>query len=142
VLDIEKPQQPSAWGIMVDADDPVTGEKVAASINIWTHVTDLAAKQLVDLSLYINGELSIQDITNGKYIHDWAQAAKLAGGYAGPTMSNEEITARLAAISHIDEKKMAEVMNAPVSDGVRKFIAEAKGRATDVVASNDVASPA
>jgi hypothetical protein len=44
---------------MVDADDPISGEKVAASINIWTHVTDLASMQLVDL---------------GKYIQDWVSA--------------------------------------------------------------------
>jgi len=36
VLDIQSPQTPMFWGIMVDADDPLTGEKVAGSMNIWT----------------------------------------------------------------------------------------------------------
>ena len=34
------------------------GEKVAASINIWTHVTDIASQSLVDLVRYMNGELT------------------------------------------------------------------------------------
>jgi hypothetical protein len=58
VLNIDKPQTPSAWGIMVDADDPITGEKVAASINIWTHITDIASQGLVDLVRYMNGEIT------------------------------------------------------------------------------------
>jgi len=72
VLNIPKPQSPSAWGIMVDGDDPLTGEKVAASINIWTYITDIAAQQLVDLVLYMNGELKTADVTNGKYVQtEW-----------------------------------------------------------------------
>ena len=45
---IQETQQSSPWGIMVDANDPLTGEKMEASINVWTHVNDLASQQLVD----------------------------------------------------------------------------------------------
>ena len=72
---------------MVDADDPLTGEKVAASINIWTHVTDIVGQSLVDLVRYTNGELTTADITNGTYIDNWAKAAKLAADGAAPTMT-------------------------------------------------------
>jgi hypothetical protein len=140
VLDIDKPQQPSAWGIMVDADDPISGEKVAASINIWTHVTDLASQQLVDLVRYINGEIKIQDITNGKYIHDWAQASKLGSG-ATPTMSDEEVTSRLAAMAHVDEKAFAQIQKNGVPAGIQNVIDKGKFMVADVAARADIASP-
>src|SRR5262249_30391116 len=101
VLNIDKPQQPSAWGIMVDADDPLSGEKVAASINIWTHVTDLASQSLVDLVKYMNGEISTADITDGTYIDNWVKASKVGAGNTGPTMSKKQVTARLAAAAHV-----------------------------------------
>ena len=77
---ILEPQTPSPWGIMVDADDPTTGEKVEASINIWTHVNELASQQMVDISRYIKGELSTSDVTDGTYVQDWAAAADAKGG--------------------------------------------------------------
>src|SRR5262249_55287494 len=69
---ITEPQTPSPWGIMVDSQDPLSGEKVAASINIWTHVNDLFSQQVVDFSRYIKGELKTEEITDGQYIIDWA----------------------------------------------------------------------
>ncbi len=93
---IEAPQTPSPWGIMVDCNDPLTGEKVAASVNVWTFVNDLAAQGTVDLVRYANGELATEDITNGEYIRKWSKANRLAGG---TTMSKEEVAQRLAAIT-------------------------------------------
>jgi len=75
---IVAPQTPSPWGIMVDANDPLTGEVVAASINVWTHVNDLWSQGVVDLSRYIKGELKTEDITEGQYVRDWASAAEAA----------------------------------------------------------------
>jgi hypothetical protein len=77
---IRTPQTPSPWGIMVDADDPRTGEKIHASINIWSHVNDLASQGQVDMMRYIKGELKTEDVTNGTYVRDWARAAEAAGG--------------------------------------------------------------
>src|SRR5262249_20514125 len=102
VLNIPKPQTPSAWGIMVDGDDPLTGEKVAASINIWTAVTDIASQSLTDLVRYMNGELKPADITNGSYITKWAQAAGLAADGRGPNMSRRQISQRLASATGKD----------------------------------------
>jgi len=72
------PQSPSPWGIMVDANDPLTGEVVSASINVWTHVNDLWSQGVVDQARYIAKEITDQQITNGDYIRDWAQAAQAA----------------------------------------------------------------
>jgi hypothetical protein len=83
VNSIVAPQTPSPWGIMVDSHDPLTGEKVAASINIWSHVTDLASQGLVDTARYIKGELATSDVTDGTYVRDWAAAAAAASGGSG-----------------------------------------------------------
>ncbi len=143
VLNIDKPQQPSAWGIMVDADDPVTGEKIAASINIWTHITDVASMGLVDLVRYMNGELKDSDITEGKYIRDWAAAQKVSDSVAGggPTMSREEVTARLASASKVDSKTYTELTKNGLSTQALNVIAQGKLKLGDVAIDANVASP-
>ncbi len=75
---IRAPQTPSPWGIMVDSNDPLTGEVVAASINTWTHVNDLWSQGIVDTARYIKGELTTADVTEGTYVRDWASAAENA----------------------------------------------------------------
>ncbi len=77
---IRTPQTPSPWGIMVDADDPRTGEKIHASVNVWSHVTDLATQGHIDTIRYINGEIDTDEITDGTYVRDWARAADAASG--------------------------------------------------------------
>ncbi|MFO0759120.1 MAG: hypothetical protein U0359_21690 [Byssovorax sp.] len=143
VLDIDKPQQPSTWGIMVDGDDPVTGEKVASSINIWTHITDVASQGLVDLVRYMNGELDISEITEGKYIRDWATAQKTAAGAAGggALMSKDEVNARLAAAAKVDAKTYADLTKNGVSPQIRDVIAQGKAKLGDVAIDADVTSP-
>ncbi len=69
------PQTPSPWGIMTDANDPLTGEVVSASVNVWTHVNDLWSQGIVDLARYVKGELLTADVTEGTYVKDWATAA-------------------------------------------------------------------
>jgi Met-zincin len=75
---IPTPQTPSPWGIMVDSNDPLTGEVVSASINVWSHVTDLWSQGVVDMARYAKGELETSEITEGTYIKDWASAAEAA----------------------------------------------------------------
>lgn len=143
VINIDKPQTPSAWGIMVDADDPLTGEKVAASINIWTHITDIAAKGLVDLVAYMNGDLKTADVTEGTYITNWAKAAQLGSNASGPTMTKAQIDMRVAAATKLDAKKLQasvkpENFPASVAQAVRKFHNE---NVANVAISNEVSSP-
>src|SRR5262249_40067558 len=76
VTAVPTPETNSPWGIMSDSNDPVTGEHVSASINIWTHVNDLFSRGLVDTLRYIGGELKDEDITDAKYIDQWAAAAQ------------------------------------------------------------------
>ncbi|WP_438004315.1 hypothetical protein WME89_36730 [Sorangium sp. So ce321] len=141
VLVIDKPQTPSAWGIMVDADDPVTGEKVAASINIWSHVTDSAAQQLLDLVRYINGELPTSEITEGKYIRDWAQASRISGGGQGPTMTKQEVTSRLASATKLDSEQYKSLVAQGASPQIKAILKPMKAEVADIAVRGDLPSP-
>ena len=95
---ITSPQVTSPWGIMMDAEDPLTGEKISASVNEWGAVLDRAATSLVDLLGLINGTVNPDDYIKGQNVADWV-AANRPGGAAdrGTAMSKEEIEARRAA---------------------------------------------
>ena len=142
VLDIPDPQLPSYWGIMTDGDDPLTGEKVAASINIWTATTDLAAQQLVDLVRYANGELSTPQITNGTYIQNWVAGAKLSGGGGLPTLPLDDVNRRLAGTTGMDIGSFQSLTAAKPAPEVQAMLDAGKATALDVQVRNDIASPA
>jgi hypothetical protein len=96
---IDNPQNPSPWGIMVDANDPLTGEKVSTSVNEWGHVLDLASQNAVDLVKWFNGEISDEDITNGSYMKFWTQASDLGSKqYKPDVLSQQDIKSRLESI--------------------------------------------
>jgi hypothetical protein len=105
---IARPQTFSPWGIMADAADPLTGEKVSSSINVWTHVTDIFAQRAVDLARYIRGELSTEDVTEGTYIEDWSMVADAATrNGALPPMTREAVESRLGAAVGLDAAGLA-----------------------------------
>lgn len=95
---MREPQTPSPWGIMVDSIDPITGEAIAASANVWGHVNDLFSQGVIDKLRYLEGELSTEDVTNGTYVRDWASAARAAsnGGGALPMMDRHTLESRLS----------------------------------------------
>lgn len=100
VNSFEAPQSPSPWGIYADSEDPLTGEKVAASINVWTHVNDLWSQGIVDTARYIKGELSTEEVTDGDYVRDWAQASEGASrGGALPRLTRAELDRRIAGLT-------------------------------------------
>jgi hypothetical protein len=141
VLSVAGAQSPSPWGITTDADDPLTGEKVAASINVWTATTDRAAQALVDIVRYVNGELSTDQITNGSYIRDWVSAAKLGARGGLPTIGADEIARRLAAGGSLDLASFKALAAAPAPPEIRAVLDAGKAAALDVQARNDVPSP-
>ena len=96
---ISTPQTPSPWGIMVDADDPITGEKVATSVNEWGHVLDIASQGTEDLLRWINGEIGDNQIASGAYLHDWVNATKLGVTQHAPAvLSASEVKSRIASL--------------------------------------------
>ncbi len=96
---IETPQQNGLWGIMVDAVDPLTGEKVAASVNEYIQTLDRQAKYHFDLLRWINGEISDSQIASGQYLRDWVSASQLGDAPMIPkTLQKSEIQARMASV--------------------------------------------
>jgi hypothetical protein len=98
---IPTPQSGSPWGVMLDGVDPLTGEKVQASINVWDSVTQSAAQSSVDVIRWMNGEISQDDIMSGAYVNTFA-----VDGNGAPksihefrTMTPDEVSARLASLS-------------------------------------------
>ncbi len=89
---IPTPQSGSPWGIMVDANDPLTGEKITTSVNEWASVLDVAAQGTEDLLRWINGEITDAQITSGAYLRDWVNASKLGtGAYQPDTLTHDQI---------------------------------------------------
>ncbi len=104
---IKEPQSESPWGIYTDAEDPLTGEKVSASINVWSQVTDRWSQNVVDVARYIKGELTDSDITEGTNIRAWAQASDAAsGGGAMPRMNKSEMKKKMASFVGKDAGQM------------------------------------
>jgi hypothetical protein len=110
VTAVASPQTNSPWGIMSDSNDPLTGEHVAASINVWTHVDDLFARGLVDIFRYIGGELTTEEITDGSYVNKWVDAARISNGLGiAPVISGEEIDKRVASVAGVSVEKLKSV---------------------------------
>jgi len=97
---IQDPQVPSPWGILADAVDPLTGEVVAASINVWNAVTDLQSQTIVDMLRWYNGELSNQDVISGSYVDAGAaiRGRRSPSWTSPPLMSTGEAADRLRSI--------------------------------------------
>ncbi len=109
---IQNPQMPSAWGIMTDFDDPLTGEKVQGSINEWGYVLDTATQTVEDLIRWINGEITNDQIANGQYLQQWVSASQLGlAPYSPAVLSQKEILSRLGSI----DKTLANLNGLPAA---------------------------
>lgn len=109
VTSIEAPQSASPWGIMSDANDPLTGEKVATSVNVWTSLNDRFAQGLVDTLRYIAGELDTKDLTEATYIYDWAEAARRIANQqsVSPGRSQDDVMKAVGGMLDIDAQQIA-----------------------------------
>ncbi|OIP32440.1 MAG: hypothetical protein AUK47_20535 [Deltaproteobacteria bacterium CG2_30_63_29] len=136
---ITEPQTPSPWGIYTDAEDPLTGETIAASINCWSHVNDLWSQSVVDMARYIAGELKSEDVTEGENIRKWAEAANAAkGGGVAPKMTQDELQQRLADFSGVMPSELMEMSQLPQE--LAQQARELKQKMRGVVASLDAPS--
>ena len=107
VTAVASPQTSSPWGIMTDSNDPLTGEHVAASMNVWTHVNDMFARGLIDTFRYIGGELTTEEITDGTYINKWVEAARSSNGLGlAPVIGKDEIDKRVASVAGTTVEKL------------------------------------
>ncbi len=138
---VDEPQTPSPWGIYTDSEDPLTGETVAASINIWSHITDLWSQKVIDILRYIKGELSVQEVTDGEYVDEWAKAAEsLASGGVLPKLTRKQVNRMVndftqgVALDTLPDHKAIEAALPEVVQATRNL----KQELTGVAASVDV----
>jgi hypothetical protein len=89
----------SPWGIMMDVEDPLSGEKIAGSATVWAATSDRAAAALTDLLELLNGNIDPNDFIKGEDISAWVDANQHGGEDAmyGGAMSAEEVAQRQAA---------------------------------------------
>lgn len=138
VNNIAAPQDPSAWGIMLDSNDPITGETVSSSINVWTYINDIWSQSVVDTARVIKGELSVSDVTDGKYIKEWStRASGGSGGGVLPTMNAaqvQETTTAFMSKDQVEEYKKVGLKRPP-KDVVARAEQRARFLRNDVKAS-------
>ncbi len=136
---IRAPQTPSPWGIMVDSHDPISGETVASSINVWSHVSDMWAQSVVDMARYIKGELTTEDITEGTYVRDWATASEAASQNGSlPKLTKEQLNELIANFAGIDaaalEKLKQNQAGSPMMRDAQKLARDASNIRADLLA--------
>ncbi len=129
IIVVKEPQDSAPWGIYMDSEDPLTGMKIATSVNVWSHVTERWAQKVIDQLRYIKGELTTQDVTEGQYVDDWARAVEAAGGGGVfPKMTKSQVNRRLA--------EFTTGKSVDLSDKIKEFAAshpEAMGKSRRLV---------
>jgi hypothetical protein len=119
------PQSPSPWGIYADAEDPLTGETVSASINVWAWVNDYYSQYYVDVMRYMAGELTTEQVTDGEYVRHWIRAAEAAEkSGALPQLSRAQIDRRVASFSGVNPADLPRLESLPA--GSQAMVQEAK----------------
>ncbi|MCP4674560.1 MAG: hypothetical protein GY854_03390 [Deltaproteobacteria bacterium] len=141
---ISEPQTPSPWGIYADAEDPLTGETISASINVWAWYTEYWAQRLVDYLRFAAGELSEEQVTDGEHIRNWSEAAEaMSKGATFPSMTKKEVEERLAefAIGIRDADLTAQVSKPEnLSKSARKTFKQLASGFSGVMSSSKAAS--
>lgn len=99
ITNIVEPQTMSPWGIMVDAEDPLSGEKISGSVNIWGERTNHAAAQLADLLMLTEGLIAPEDYVKGQNVSGWVKELQKGGtaAHAGRPNSKEELARHYSA---------------------------------------------
>ena len=95
---VQDPELAAPWGIMMDVEDPLTGEKIAGSVTEWGSVLDQAATTLADLVGLLNGDIDPESYIVGQDVSDFVAANQRgASGERPPPMSAAELQRRQAA---------------------------------------------
>ena len=125
---IQDPQIMAPWGIMMDAEDPLTGEKIAGSVAEWGSVLDRAAATLADLVGLINGQIEPDQYIKGQNVSDWVAANQPKGSAQKlPGLSKEELSSRRGAF---DPKVLTKYLEgAPTGKPHRHPLAKRAARA-------------
>ncbi|MBI4816812.1 MAG: hypothetical protein HY791_11170 [Deltaproteobacteria bacterium] len=125
---IQEPQLNSPWGIMVDAEDPLTGEKIAGSANEWGAVLDLAASNLVTELQLFNGEIRPDEFIAGEDVSAWV-AASSSDESRRSLLSKVELDSRRAAFDPKKLEPFTRGLTRPRPNAPSKVIARERARA-------------
>ncbi|MEQ9321229.1 MAG: zinc-dependent metalloprotease [Polyangiaceae bacterium] len=126
-------QSVSPWGYGPSLGDPLTGEIISAGINVYNAVTDSAAQTFLDQIRWMNGELSVIDITSGNHVNNWVRAGDYYNAQQGPQMSKEDIDRRIAGMTGVD---YADLMAAKQTKALPK-VAELRGKFAEMARALD-----
>jgi hypothetical protein len=82
----------------VNAEDPLTGEQVAGSVNQWSSTLDRAAGQLTDLVELLNGTTAPDAFIAGQDVSDWVRSMQREVATGGTSaLSAQELASRMGA---------------------------------------------
>ncbi len=144
---VPHPEINGPWGIMTDANDPETGEKIAANVTSYVSINSSFAANVVDKLRYIAGELDTQDVTDGAYIAKYREAVEAASrGAATPTFTSKEVNQRIAAVVGADTAnadtllREAKTLRTQQPQLVRELLQKVDARTEDLKATAGVPS--
>lgn len=98
------------WGYGPSLADPLTGEIISAGINVYNATTDSAAQTFLDQIRWINGEISLADLTTAQHVRDWVGTPAAEQQLGGALLSRDEIGRRIAGISGVEPAELEAAM--------------------------------
>jgi hypothetical protein len=128
------PEDSAPWGFGPSWADPLSGEIIQASINVYDSVTTTVAQRIIDEASWLNGELSTADVTSGQYLQSVGDAERTQPGPAASAasfrMTAEQIDRRVASargasptllsnLPALRERHDVAALSAPIQDYLR-----------------------
>jgi len=133
-----QPQDPSPWGIYTDSEDPLTGETIAASVNVWAWVNDYLSQQYIDIIRYLKGELKTADVTEGTHVRRWVEAQqKAASGGVLPRLTQHQLRQLKADFAGVKVEQMDQISKQGLPQHVAHKVHEVHQKLTGIAASVD-----
>jgi hypothetical protein len=131
---IPSPQSASPWGYGPTSADPLTGEVIQASINVWNSVTDQTAQLIVDQVRWINGEIPTDEITSGDYVEKWAQAASAHVPGSSPLMTPDQIDTLVIGTGAVTKTDLSQIGQTRATADLASLMAKLAKRTAAVAA--------
>ena len=100
------PEDSSPWGFGPSWADPLTGEIIQASINVYNAVTEERAQRIVDKARWFAGEIATPEILSGQYVRDRIRQESSAEGSRQFLMSKADIDRRMLGMLDVDAAKL------------------------------------
>jgi hypothetical protein len=139
---VPTPQSASPWGYGPTNADPLTGEVIQASINVWNTVTDQSAQFMVDQVRWINGEIPTSQVTSGNYVQDWARAAAGHAPGASPLMTPEAIDGLIMGTGATTKESLARAPQLRQSLNMRQMNQQILAQTMPAISQPGIAAPA